>query len=177
MLWSLPLFYFISFRKRVALVFRDIIYVINILYSWHLTICEHFWSVYVEQLILGTHAMSTWFWHKNRVWQRLCVFLWKSCYVRWWWDGFRYSSAYCQLHVGVCGYILSCQTVNGAASWGPNSNGAYLILESPWAWLLGARVCDVPGMRIRQTGLIGDKILPTRDYWDRGMESCDYSRV
>jgi hypothetical protein len=41
------------FCKRVALVFRDIIYVIIILYSWYLVICEHFWSICVEQLILG----------------------------------------------------------------------------------------------------------------------------
>jgi hypothetical protein len=32
-LWSLPLFCSVLFRMRVALVFRDIIYVINILYS------------------------------------------------------------------------------------------------------------------------------------------------
>jgi hypothetical protein len=39
--------------ERVMLVFRDIIYVINIPYLRHLVICEHFWSVCVEQLILG----------------------------------------------------------------------------------------------------------------------------
>jgi hypothetical protein len=39
--------------ERVVLVFRDIIYVINILYSSHLVICGHFWSVCVEQVILG----------------------------------------------------------------------------------------------------------------------------
>jgi hypothetical protein len=58
----------VLFHKRVALVFRDIIYVINILYSWHLALWEHFWSMCMEQIILGTHVMSTWFWHKNRVW-------------------------------------------------------------------------------------------------------------
>jgi hypothetical protein len=36
------------FHKRVTLVLRDIIYVINILYSCHLAICEHFMSVCVE---------------------------------------------------------------------------------------------------------------------------------
>jgi hypothetical protein len=51
----------VPFHKRVVLVFRDFIYVINILYSWHLVICEHFLSVCVEQLILGIHTMSTWF--------------------------------------------------------------------------------------------------------------------
>jgi hypothetical protein len=49
-LWSLLLFHFCL---RVIIVFRDTIYVIIILYSWHLVICEHFWSVCVEQLILG----------------------------------------------------------------------------------------------------------------------------
>jgi hypothetical protein len=68
-LWCYEVFHgSIPFHKRVALVFRDIIFVINILYLWHLVIYEHFMSVCVEQLILGTHAMSTWFWHKNRVW-------------------------------------------------------------------------------------------------------------
>jgi hypothetical protein len=57
----------ILFHKRVVLVHSDIIYVINILYSWHLVICEHFWSMCVEQMILGTHAMSTWFCLQNRV--------------------------------------------------------------------------------------------------------------
>jgi hypothetical protein len=70
-MWCYGVFrYSVSFCKRVALVFRDIIYVTNIIYSWHLVVCEHFWFVCVEQLILGTHAMSTWFWHKNWVWQK-----------------------------------------------------------------------------------------------------------
>jgi hypothetical protein len=34
----------VPFHKRVILVFRDIIYLINILYSCHLVICEHFGS-------------------------------------------------------------------------------------------------------------------------------------
>jgi hypothetical protein len=45
----------VSFRLRVIIVIRDIIYIIIILYSWHLVICEHFWFICVEQLILG-HA-------------------------------------------------------------------------------------------------------------------------
>jgi hypothetical protein len=70
-LWCYGVFRcFIPFRMRAALVFRDIIYVINIFYSSHLAICEHFWSVCMEQLILGIQMMSTWFRHKNRVWQK-----------------------------------------------------------------------------------------------------------
>jgi hypothetical protein len=57
----------ISFRMRVIFVFRDIIYVINILYSWHLVICEHFLSICVEQLILCIHTMGTWFCLQNQV--------------------------------------------------------------------------------------------------------------
>jgi hypothetical protein len=57
----------VPFCKRDVIVFRDIIYVINILYSRHLVIYEHFWSMCVEKMILGTHAMSTWFCLPNRV--------------------------------------------------------------------------------------------------------------
>jgi hypothetical protein len=35
-------------RKRVTLVFRDIIYIIIILYPLYLAICEHFISICVE---------------------------------------------------------------------------------------------------------------------------------
>jgi hypothetical protein len=69
----------IPFRKRVILVIRDIIYVINILYSWYLVIYEYFWSVCVEQMILGIHTMSTWFWHKKRTWQSCPIIA-----VGWW---------------------------------------------------------------------------------------------
>jgi hypothetical protein len=58
--------FIVPFHKTVILVFRDIIYVIDILYSGNLAICEHFVAVCVEQLILGIQTMSTWFWHKNR---------------------------------------------------------------------------------------------------------------
>jgi hypothetical protein len=58
----------VLFRMRVVLVFRDIIYVINILYSWHLVICEHFFRMcgtidpvhtYDEYLILLTKLGMT----------------------------------------------------------------------------------------------------------------------
>jgi hypothetical protein len=44
------------------------------------------------------------------------VFLWKSCYVRRSWDAFQYLSAYCQGCMGACGYIISWQALNVAAS-------------------------------------------------------------
>jgi hypothetical protein len=56
---------------RVIIVFIDIIYVITILYSWHLVICEHFWPFVMNNWSWVMHTMSTWFWHKNRVWQHL----------------------------------------------------------------------------------------------------------
>jgi hypothetical protein len=68
-LWSYGVFYY-SFLLRVVIVFRDIIYVIIILYSWHLVICEHFWPYMCNNWSWVMHTMSTWFWHKNRVWQK-----------------------------------------------------------------------------------------------------------
>jgi hypothetical protein len=68
-LWSYVVFRY-SVSLRVILVCRDIIYKIIVLYLWHLVIFEHFLTVCVEQLILGIHTMSTWFWHKNQVWQK-----------------------------------------------------------------------------------------------------------
>jgi hypothetical protein len=67
-LWCYGVFrYFVSLR--VVIVFRDITYVIIILYSWHLVICEHFWRYVWNNWSWVLHRMSTWFWHKNRVWQ------------------------------------------------------------------------------------------------------------
>jgi hypothetical protein len=58
-----------SIPLRVILVFRDIIHVIIIVYSWHLVICEHFWSYVWNNWSWIMHTMSTWFWRKNRIWQ------------------------------------------------------------------------------------------------------------
>jgi hypothetical protein len=58
-----------SVSLRVIIVFRDTTYVIIILYSWHLVICEHFWPYVWNYWSWVMHTMSTWFWHKNRVWQ------------------------------------------------------------------------------------------------------------
>jgi hypothetical protein len=49
----------------------------------------------------------------------LYMFLWKSCYVRRWWDGFQHSSVCCQARVGACGYVLSCLALNGIFIRGP----------------------------------------------------------
>jgi hypothetical protein len=54
----------------VIVVFRDIIYVIIILYSWHLVICKHFWPYVWNNWSWVMHTMSSWFWHKNGVWQK-----------------------------------------------------------------------------------------------------------
>jgi hypothetical protein len=79
-LWSLPL--------RVVIVFRDTIYVIIILYSWHLFICEHFWPYVWNNWSWVMHTMSTWFWHKNRVWH-ICT--WLLFVVVWFWMCYWFS--------------------------------------------------------------------------------------
>jgi hypothetical protein len=68
-LWSLPL--------RIVIVFRDTIYVIIILYSWHFDTCEPFWPYVWYNWSWVMHTMSTWFWCKNRVWQKVWIFLFK----------------------------------------------------------------------------------------------------
>jgi hypothetical protein len=71
-MWCYEVFRY-SVPLRVILVFRDIIHVIIILISWHLVICEQFWSYVWNNWSWVRHTMSTWFWHKNRVWHYLGV--------------------------------------------------------------------------------------------------------
>jgi hypothetical protein len=59
------------------------------------------------------------------------MFLWLSCDVWWRRDGFQLSSACCQVDVGACGHVLSCQALNVTVSRGPGFGGAYPILEAP----------------------------------------------
>jgi hypothetical protein len=67
-LWANEVFrHFIS--MRVTIVFRDITYVIIIFYLWHLVICENFCPYVWNNWSWVMHTMSTWFWHKNWVWQ------------------------------------------------------------------------------------------------------------
>jgi hypothetical protein len=66
-LWSYRVFR-CSILLRVVIVFRDITYVIILLYLWYLVICEHFWSYVWNNWSWVMHTMSTWFWHKNQVW-------------------------------------------------------------------------------------------------------------
>jgi hypothetical protein len=56
-------------ESSAIIVFRDIIYVIIILYSWHVVICEHFWPYVWTNWSWVMLTMRTWFWHINRVWQ------------------------------------------------------------------------------------------------------------
>jgi hypothetical protein len=42
--------------------------------------------------------------------------------------------------VGACSYILSCLVLNGAASRGPGSSVAYLVLKGSLSMIAGARV-------------------------------------
>jgi hypothetical protein len=59
-----------SVPLRVVIDFRDTTYVIIILYSWHFVSCEHFWPYVWNYWSWVMHTMSTWFWHKNHVWQK-----------------------------------------------------------------------------------------------------------
>jgi hypothetical protein len=61
----------VPFHLRVIAVLRDIIYIIIILYSWYLVICEHFWPYVWNNWSWVMHTMSPWFLHKNRVWSNL----------------------------------------------------------------------------------------------------------
>jgi hypothetical protein len=63
-LWSYGVFC-CCISLRVVIVFRDIIYVIIILYSWHLVICEHFWPYVCNNWSWVLHTMSTWFWQES----------------------------------------------------------------------------------------------------------------
>jgi hypothetical protein len=67
-LWCYGVFRY-SVLLRVIIVFRDTIYVIIILCSWHLVILEYFWPYVWNNWSWVMHTMSTWFWHKNWVWQ------------------------------------------------------------------------------------------------------------
>jgi hypothetical protein len=59
-----------SVPLRVIIDFRDTIYVIIIiLYLWHLFVCEYFWSYVWNNWSWVMYTMSTWFCHKNWVWQ------------------------------------------------------------------------------------------------------------
>jgi hypothetical protein len=52
-------------------------------------------------------------------------------------DGFKYLSTCCQVHMDACGYVLSYMTLNGVASRGPGSSGAYSILKGPLGMIAG----------------------------------------
>jgi hypothetical protein len=68
-LWSYGVFR-CSISSRVIVVFKDIIYVIIILSSWHLVFCGRFWPYVWNNWSWVIHTMSTQFWHKYWVWQK-----------------------------------------------------------------------------------------------------------
>jgi hypothetical protein len=71
------------------------------------------------------------------------------------------------VHVGTCGYVLSCLALNGNASRGLGSRGTYPELENtPMHGYRRPGYVSSRGVRIRQTRLIGSEILPTRGYPD-----------
>jgi hypothetical protein len=73
-----------SVPLKIIIVFRYTIFIIIILYSWHLVICEHFWPYVWNNWSWVMHTMSTWFWYKNRVWQ-IAIEL-SSIHSRWYWS-------------------------------------------------------------------------------------------
>jgi hypothetical protein len=68
-LWSCGVFC-CSVLLRVIIVFRDITYVIIILYPWLWLSMTTFVSYVWNNWSWLMHMMSTWFWHKNHVWQK-----------------------------------------------------------------------------------------------------------
>jgi hypothetical protein len=77
-LWSYRVFRY-SVSLRVIIVFRDITYVIIILYSWHMVIYEHFWPYVWNNWSCVMHMMSTWFWHKK---PGMTISRWEGAMVR-----------------------------------------------------------------------------------------------
>jgi hypothetical protein len=73
--------------------------------------------------------------------------------------------------VGACGYIMSCLALNGTASRGSDSNGAYPVPKNPRAWLPGAWVRAKPGTR-SYSGLTGGEILLARGHRDERKDRC-----
>jgi hypothetical protein len=64
---------------------------------------------------------------------------------------------------GGCGHVLSCQTLNVAASRGPDSDGACLVLKA------SGRVL---GRGVTWSRLTCGEILLAHDYRDRGTYWC-----
>jgi hypothetical protein len=77
--------------------------------------------------------------------------------------------------VDACGRVLSCQTLNVAASRGPDSSGAYLILKTPRA------ATGSPGTsrarEMRRTRLTSGEILSAHGYQAGVSAGADYTRV
>jgi hypothetical protein len=60
---------------------------------------------------------------------------------------FQYSHACCQVHVGACGYVLSCLTLNGVASRGPGHMGHLPDAREPPGMATGAQLVVESDMR------------------------------
>jgi hypothetical protein len=109
-LWCYGVFrYFVPLR--VILVFRDIIHIIIILYSWHLVICEHFWLYVWNNCFWVMHTMSTWFWHKTGYDTGGCITGAEMSAFFKVWNDWRNSS------VKMNGLSLARRCVSGRAIW------------------------------------------------------------
>jgi hypothetical protein len=65
----------------------------------------------------------------------------------------------CQARVGAHKYVLSCETLNGTASQGSSSIGAYQVLESPRCDCRGPDCVLSQVTRRSYHRLVGSKIL------------------
>jgi hypothetical protein len=80
-----------------------------------------------------------------------------SIYVGRWWDGFQHLSTCCQVCIGSCDHIPSCQVPEVATSRGPGAGSAYLLLIAPGrAW---PEAWDLP--RVEEEGGMGRQVAKT----------------
>jgi hypothetical protein len=155
-LWSLPLLYFIESHPSL---WRHYLCNNYSLYSWHLVICEHFWSYVCNNWSWVMHTMSTWFWHKTGCDNGLTRFrtkarvnfTWSVKHPMWSWSlaGSTIASAPCLARLGkwwcyeraICWSASCYRTTNTsrAASLMPALNvhlgaGASTTWRMRWIW-------------------------------------------
>jgi hypothetical protein len=129
-LWCCGVFCY-SVSLRVILAFRDIIYVIIILYSWHLINYEHFWSCVWNNWSWVMHTMSTWFWHTNQVWESSCLYsYWRRISMVYWSSvSLALSLLICFL-VALARWAATCLLVMISCSWWNLSISCWTLASS-----------------------------------------------
>jgi hypothetical protein len=74
--------------------------------------------------------------------------------------------------VRACGYVPLCLTLNGTASGGPGSSGAYPVPKKPRVWLPGPECVLSWAMRRSYNGLTGGEILLAHGHQDGRKDQC-----